>query len=157
MIVYDLRCGGGHVFEAWFKNSAAYDALAAAGHVACPHCGDTQVAKAPMAPNIATQKAAAPIPATTTPAMPSQAAAKTAVMGTPMADHMRRFLQEMRQHVEQNFDYVGKEFAEEARKIHYGEADPRPIYGEATANESAALREEGVEFLEIPLPRKVDG
>jgi hypothetical protein len=161
MIVYDLRCGAGHVFEAWFKSSAAFDELAAAGLVTCPHCGDVNVVKAPMAPNIATHKAepapAAPMPAPS-PGVMARAVAggKTAVMGPAMAEHVQRFLAEVRNHVEANFDYVGRGFAEEARKIHYGETTPRPIYGEASPSEAEALKDEGIDFLELPLPRKPD-
>lgn len=156
MIVYDVRCGTGHVFEAWFKSSAAFDELASAGLVTCPHCGDADVVKAPMAPNISTHKADVPsAPAVKRPSS-AAAAAKTAVMGPAMAEHVQRFMAEVRSHVEENFDYVGKGFAEEARKIHYGETDPRPIYGEASPGEAAALKDEGVEFLEFPLPRKPD-
>ncbi|RIK94830.1 MAG: DUF1178 domain-containing protein [Proteobacteria bacterium] len=156
MIVFDLKCGAGHVFEAWFNNSDSYAAQAAAGQLSCPSCGNTEVVKAPMAPNISTHKAVAPAPAAPAQANVSARTAKTAVMGPAMAEHVQRFMAEVRHHVEENFDYVGKGFAEEARKIHYGETDPRPIYGEASPGEAAALKDEGVDFLELPLPRKPD-
>ncbi len=154
MIVFDLKCGAGHIFEAWFNNSESYAAQAAAGQLACPSCGNTEVVKAPMAPNIATGAQAPEKPAL--PAAAAGAAVHAAYAGQDVKAHFKRFLEEVKTHVEENFDYVGKEFAEEARKIHYGEEESRPIYGEATAAESAALRDEGIDFLEIPLLRKAD-
>ena len=152
MIVFDLKCGAGHVFEAWFNNSESFAAQSAAGQLACPSCGNTEVVKAPMAPNIAT---GAPAPEKlTVPTAP--AAMHAAYAGQDVKVHVKRFLEEVKTHVEQNFEYVGKGFAEEARKIHYGEEPGRPIYGEATPAESTALRDEGIDFMELPLPRKSD-
>jgi hypothetical protein len=135
MILFELKCSSDHHFEAWFRDGAAYDAQAAAGGITCPECGDTRIAKAPMAPRIARRDAGE-----------EQArATRSAVM---------RQLAELRQSVEKNCDYVGPRFAEEARKIHYGETDPRGIYGEATPTEAEALNEEGVAFQRVPwLPR----
>lgn len=150
MIVFDLKCGSGHVFEAWFNNSETFATQAAAGQLACPSCGNTEVVKAPMAPRIATgAKAPQAI------AVPA-AAVQAAYAKEDVKAHFKRFLEEVKAHVEHNFDYVGKEFAEEARKIHYGEETARSIYGEATPAESAALRDEGIDFMELPLPRKAD-
>lgn len=134
MILYDLRCHEGHVFEAWFKDSAAYDKQAAASRIDCPHCGSTQVEKAPMAPNLARSRETRP---------------------TDKAAAVRQALQEVRKHVEETCDYVGERFPEEARRIHYGEADPRGIYGESSPDEAKSLEEEGVKFQRIPwLPRE---
>lgn len=137
MIVFNLRCGHDHRFEAWFRSSEAYEAQVAAGEVACPACGDTAVSKAPMAPRLATKRGGdAPDPA------------------AEFAGKMRRALAELRDHVEKNADYVGERFPEEARRIHYGETEPRAIYGEASSDEATALKEEGVEVARIPwLPR----
>ncbi len=126
MIVFDLKCADGHVFEAWFRNGETFDAQAAAGEVACPVCGDTVVAKAPMAPNVARKERA-------------REAAQAA-----------RKLQALREHVENTCEHVGERFPEEARKIHYGEVDKRGIYGEASLDEARALNEEGVEFGWLP-------
>ena len=128
MILFDLRCKDGHGFEAWFRDSAAYDDQAAAGDLACPVCGSAQVSKALMAP---------------------------AVISRPKIDagqaaEMMRVWRGVQHHIEKNFDHVGPKFAEEARKIHYGEVDPRGIYGEATTEESHELAEEGIEFGRIP-------
>ena len=131
MIVFDLKCGRDHVFEAWFKDSETFDAQAAAGDVPCPACGDTEIGKAIMAPRLNTGEG-----------NKEAAAAKFAML--------HQALRDMRKEVEGNCDYVGAEFPEEARKIHYGEAESRNIYGEATADEAEELADEGVEFQKIP-------
>lgn len=140
MILYDLRCKDGHQFEAWFRDSAAYDKQRKASAVLCPLCGSKKVEKAMMAPAVA--KGARGEPAQVPAAAPSPEQAK-------LAEAMQ-MLRALRQQVEANCDYVGPRFAEEARKIHYREVDPRAIYGEATREESEALQEEGVEFGSIP-------
>ncbi|WP_298723833.1 DUF1178 family protein [uncultured Ferrovibrio sp.] len=136
MIKYELKCRKDHVFEAWFYDSATYDKQAAGGKVVCPVCGSRKVTKAPMAPRIGRSKA-------------DQAAEEV-----KRAAAARRLLAELRDHVEKNADYVGDRFAEEARRIHYGETDPRSIYGEASPDEARELVEEGVDVAIIPwLPR----
>src|SRR5829696_2160418 len=129
MILFTLRCTSGHEFEAWFRDGDGFEAQQKASEIACPDCGDTQVEKALMAPNIARSRKNSP------PNSPAQ---------------MRAALVELRRQVETNCDYVGERFAEEARKIHYGEADPHAIYGEATTEESRELTEEGIAFGRIP-------
>ena len=134
MILFDLRCSHGHAFEAWFRDGATYDRQAAAGAIACAVCGDTAVSKALMAPAVATGGARLD---------PERAAA---AMQT---------LRKVQDHIEQNFDHVGPQFAEEARKMHYGEAAKRSIYGEATQTEAKELRDEGIPVGQIPwLPRQ---
>ena len=128
MIRFSLRCGSGHEFDAWFRNGDLYEAQQHAGEISCPECGDTQVQKGLMAPNIGKVREQPPM----TPA------------------RMRQMLVALRQQVETHCDYVGPQFAEEARKIHYGEVDPRGIYGEASAEESRELADEGIEFGQIP-------
>lgn len=137
MIVFDLRCRKEHVFEAWFKDSAAFEQQAADGKVLCPVCGSKKVEKAPMAPNLSTGKRDQDSP-------PEKMVQFMKAMG------------ELRRHVEENCDYVGDKFAEEARKIHYGESDPHNIYGEATKEEAQELSEEGVEFQKIPWAPRED-
>ena len=135
MILFDLRCAKGHVFEAWFRDNASYDSQAKAGAVSCPACGSRKVEKAPMAPRI------------------GKGGEVKSQMATELAD-MKRELQELRAKVESNCDYVGPKFAEEARRIHHGEVAHRDIYGEATDEEAKELTDEGVEFARIPwLPR----
>lgn len=138
MILFELKCTADHRFEAWFRDGAAYEAQIGAQAVSCPLCGDTGVSKAPMAPSIARPRAAA-----------------EAAERQRLAEAMKQ-LAEVRRAVEENCDYVGERFAEEARRIHYGETDPRGIYGETTAAEAEALQEEGVTFARIPWLQRGD-
>lgn len=141
MIVYDLRCRKSHRFEAWFRDSAAYDAQAAAGKVTCPTCGSRRVEKAPMAPRVAK-------------ARDGSVAARE--HDAKVHGALLRAAREIRRQVEENCDYVGPDFAEEARKIHYGETDPRGIYGETSDDEARTLREEGVAFKRVIWPARHD-
>ena len=134
MILFDLKCGEGHVFEAWFRNSGAYEAQAAASEIACPICGDIRIAKAPMAPRIGKSR---------------QEVEKTETAALRRAEVMRELV-ELRRKVEEKCDYVGDRFAEEARRIHYGEIEKRDIYGEATETETTELKEEGIMVEQIP-------
>jgi hypothetical protein len=134
MILFDLKCGEGHVFEAWFRNSGAYEAQAAASEIACPICGDIRIAKAPMAPRIGKSR---------------QEVEKTETAALLRAEVMRELV-ELRRKVEEKCDYVGDRFAEEARRIHYGEIEKRDIYGEATETETTELKEEGIVVERIP-------
>ena len=136
MIRYQLQCDKSHSFDSWFRDSAAYDSLSVAGAVSCPVCGSATVEKQLMAPAIgksATKTDDAP---------PSQAMA--------LAGEQLRQLRELRRQIEANADYVGPAFAEEARKIHYGETDSRNIYGETSAEDARELHEEGIDFAAIP-------
>ncbi|PWC53431.1 DUF1178 family protein [Azospirillum sp. TSO22-1] len=149
MILFELKCASDHRFEAWFRDGAAYDAQAAAGTIACPLCGDTQVGKAPMAPRIAKRRGEPAEPAKVVPA-PEGGNEKAVALQSEVLQQ----LGELRRAVEENCDYVGDRFAEEARRIHYGETDPRGIYGEASAKDVAELKDEGVTIHRIPwLPR----
>ncbi len=144
MILYQLQCEAEHSFEAWFRNSAAYDEQAERGLLSCPACGSSKISKSLMAPRIGgTRQNAQPEPA------PSKAGAKQ-VQVSPEAAALRRQLLELRAKIEDSCDYVGPRFAEEARKIHYGESDPKGIYGETSAEEAKALEDEGIEFGAVP-------
>lgn len=152
MILFELKCTADHRFEAWFRDGAAYDAQAAAGTIACPVCGDTGVTKAPMAPRIVKSRSR-PAPEKSEPGAP-QGGGGTEKAPQDVQGEVMRQLAELRRAVETNCDYVGDRFAEEARRIHYGETDPRGIYGEATPGDVAELKEEGVTIRRIPwLPR----
>jgi hypothetical protein len=152
MIVFDLKCRKDHVFEAWFQDSASFAEQVEGGKVLCPVCGSRKVAKALMAPNVAKTKGRA---AARLPEGAGSGDAGIAVAETEKAGELRRMLRDLRDHVEKNCDYVGGEFAEEARKIHYGEADPRGIYGETSDSDAKALKEEGIEVARVPwLPRE---
>ncbi len=134
MIVYQLRCPDGHDFEAWFRDSTAYDRQRKARKVDCPICGSTKVEKAPMAPRLARNRDG------------GKANADAGETTRRLLDAARQ----IRDHVEHNCDYVGERFAEEARRIHYGETDPRGIYGEASEKDAGELKEEGVKFARVP-------
>jgi hypothetical protein len=145
MIVYELRCSKGHGFEGWFRDAAAFDRQAAAGKVACAVCGDSKVAKAPMAPRLAKRRGDAPRDAGPGVAAPA---------AEPSAEALK-LLGELRKKVESECDYVGERFAEEARRIHYGETEQRGIYGEASDEQAKELGEEGIEVRKVPwLPRR---
>ena len=124
MIAYQLKCRNGHSFEGWFKDSAAFDGQAADGKLSCPSCNSKKVEKAVMAPAIAGKAR-------------EQAQARAA-------------LRAMRKTVLENAEHVGGAFPEEARKIHYGETEERPIYGEASMDEVESLVDEGIEVAPMP-------
>lgn len=145
MILYRLRCKDDHEFEGWFRNADAFDAQRASGTLECPVCGSAEIGKALMAPSIARGRAETPAPA------PAEMQAMHPA--AQQAAELKRQLRALRRVVEENCDYVGDRFAEEARRIHYGEVDPRGIYGESTPEESARLRDEGIEFGSVPWVR----
>ncbi|MBE7201978.1 MAG: DUF1178 family protein [Parafilimonas terrae] len=145
MIRYSLVCEAGHGFESWFPSSDSYDAQVARGLVACPVCDSIKVGKALMVPSVARtdrERAAAP--------QPTQAAAPVTLVAEPERQ-VRAMLRALREHVVAHSEHVGARFPEEARKIHYGEAEGRPIYGEASPAEARALIDEGIEVAALPL------
>lgn len=155
MIVFDLACQDhGHRFEGWFRSSQDFAAQQERGLVTCPQCGSAQVAKAPMAPNLArkgNQIAAArpvpgqqPEPAATAPVAGGPLPPKAAAMLQAMAQLQAEALKESR--------WVGTGFAETSRAIHYGEQAAEPIHGQATAEEALELIEEGIELMPLPFP-----
>ncbi len=147
MICYRLRCADGHGFEGWFRDSGAFGQQAAAGLISCPQCGATQVEQALMAPAIRSsrkQEAAPP-------------AASAVQVAGEIPDALRALLQRTRAEIERQCDDVGQRFAEEARRIHHGEAEARGIYGHATEAERETLRDEGIEFSSIPWLDRADG
>jgi hypothetical protein len=135
MIRYKLRCESEHEFEAWFRSSADYKK----GATACPVCGSKKVEKAVMAPAVGLSTASE-----------APEKVKLAAAPDPRQKAMREALKELRRHVTENAEYVGGRFAEEARKMHYNETEPRAIYGEATSEEAKELSEEGIEFQPLP-------
>jgi hypothetical protein len=159
MIRYRLKCEKRHEFEAWFSSAAAFDRQAKRGQVSCPRCGTSKVEKTIMAPSVVrgamrtraakapekeppSASAAAPSP----PPQPAQGDLHRVAAHGPLAAAMRT----LRAEIEAKSEYVGPRFPEEARKIHYEEAPPRGIYGEATREEAQALSEEGIEFFPLP-------
>jgi hypothetical protein len=157
MIHYDLRCSQEHGFDGWFKDSTAYEKLAKRGLVECPHCGDTKVERALMRPAVATRRAALPAPEASPAAARQPVPTPATVAGGPLPDHMRAMLQRMRSEVENHCDYVGPQFADEARKMHRGESDKRGIYGETSPEQAEALADEGIEVSRIPWVPRADG
>ncbi len=154
MIHYQLLCAASHEFDGWFKDSANFERQAKRGLISCPVCANTKVTRALMAPRLGRRgmviehDTAAPVVAPeAAPAVPMQA-------GGVMPDQVRAVLHKLRAEVEKNCDYVGPDFASEARRIHNGEAEPRGIYGESTEAEAEALADDGIGVARIPwLPR----
>ena len=142
MIRYALACDAGHGFDSWFRSSDDFDMQAQRGLVSCPHCGSAQVLKQIMAPRLARTDRDEP-------AAPSEAAPVALV--DEKAQALRAMVAEFRKHLAANSEDVGGRFAEEARKIHYGECEARTIHGQATGEEAKALAEEGVGFLPLPV------
>lgn len=153
MIRYTLVCEQSHGFESWFKNSDVFDRQVAGKLLACPVCGSAEVQKAVMAPAIAARskrRAAAP-PSPEEDAPPASVQEKTPMaMLSERERELREKLRELRDHLVKNADYVGHDFPEQARRMHYGETERRSIYGEASPDEAAALSEEGIEFHPLP-------
>jgi hypothetical protein len=155
MIRYTLRCEREHTFESWFQDSAAYDSQAKRKLVSCPVCESVKIEKAIMAPRIVGKKGRErmePVPAPATPAAEAPAAApgSTPLMMAQERE-LRAKLKELRDHIVKNADNVGEKFPNEARKMHYGEIEHRPIYGEASPEEAKSLIDEGVEVSPLPV------
>jgi hypothetical protein len=151
MIRYALRCDHDHAFESWFQSSSAYDSQVKRKLVSCPTCGSMKVEKAIMAPRIVGKKGrerAAPTSSEPTETLP-QATSTPLVMAQER--ELRAKLKELRDHIVKNADNVGESFPNEARKMHYGEIEHRPIYGEASPDEARALIDEGVEVSPLPV------
>lgn len=144
MKVLNLQCSHAHAFEGWFASEDDFQGQLARGLVECPLCGDAQVAKMPSAPRLnlgALEPAAAP---------------KQEVVSAPNAQLQAAWMQMVRQVMASTED-VGAKFAEEARKIHYGESEERGIRGQATREETQELLEEGISVLPLPLPKGLKG
>ena len=158
MIHYQLRCGGGHAFDGWFRDSAAFEQQSAAGLATCPVCGDGDVRRALMAPALG-KKGRAPPAQTEAPVSPpaTPPAPVAPVMGGALPDGLRAMLQKMRSEVEKRCDYVGPEFAAEARRIHSGEREKRGIYGEASPEDAERLADDGIDVAQIPWVPRADG
>lgn len=135
MIRFSLVCTRDHTFDAWFRSNDDFEAQKKRGFVECPDCGSNRVEKALMAPAVSTGR-------------------KREKMALAMGDAQKRAVAELKalsQKLRENAEYVGDRFADEARRIHFGETDPRGIYGEATPEEARSLAEDGVEFMPIPV------
>ncbi len=136
MISFNIRCENGHVFEAWFNNSTAYEEQSASGKVVCPDCGNSSVKKAPMSPRV------------------NMGTSRPSATNVPPVAAIREMISEIHRHVSENTEDVGENFAEEARRIHYGETEERGIRGEASDDEVQDLEEEDINVYRLPnLPR----
>ena len=147
MIRYTLRCDKDHSFESWFQNSAAYDSQVKRKLVSCPACGSTKVEKAIMAPRIVGKKGRSKAPVEA----PAEApASESTSLMMAQERELRAKIKELRDHIVKNADNVGEKFPNEARAMHYGDKEHRPIYGEASPEEARALVDEGVEVSPLP-------
>ncbi|MFD1913088.1 DUF1178 family protein [Halodurantibacterium flavum] len=141
MIRFTLKCANDHAFESWFQSGNAFDTLRSQGQLTCPSCGSIRVDKALMAPAVSTSEKVPP--------------AEAGPLPVPAPDPRQEALAALRRHIEANSDYVGMNFAAEARAMHSGEAPSRPIHGEAKLEEAKALLEEGVPVAPLPfLPQR---
>ncbi|MFN8894826.1 MAG: DUF1178 family protein [Betaproteobacteria bacterium] len=152
MKVFDLRCRHDHAFEGWFASDDDFQTQLARGLVRCPLCDDAEVRRLPSAPRLNLSGAQAPVPAQAPAA--TEASSAQAVMRP--GDLQAAWLQAVRELVEKTED-VGERFAEEARRIHYGETSQRGIRGQASPEERHARREEGIETVAIPMPAALKG
>lgn len=139
MIRYALKCANDHQFESWFQSADAFDKVKAANMVACPNCGDTSISKAIMAPKVRTTRGAAETPADE-PSKPLSTA----------VTEQEKALAKLKSEIEANSEYVGMNFAKEARAIHDGDSPARAIYGEAKPEEAKSLVEDGVPVAHLP-------
>lgn len=156
MIRYALRCEKGHAFESWFQSSAAYESQHKRKLVSCPTCDSTKVEKAIMAPRLTKKGNAKPAAAAT----PQPAAPETVVTEAASTEvvplistqerELRAKLRELRDHIVSKADNVGESFPTEARKMHYGDIEHRPIYGEASLEEARDLIDEGIDVAPLP-------
>ena len=157
MIHYQLRCGQSHGFDGWFNDSASFEKQAKRGLIECPECGATDIERALMAPALAKRDAtAAPAEAPSPPAESPPTTPEKVASGRVPAQ-MLAALQRIRAEVEKHCDYVGPNFAEQARAMHRGEIEPKGIYGETTDEQAETLAEEGVSVTKIPWVPRADG
>lgn len=132
MIVFDLQCSSGHIFEGWFKDGQAYEEQKEKNLISCPICNDTGISKLPSAFAVRSSSGAK---------ISSEHRAELAAIGKKIADFM-----------DKNFENVGCDFAKEALKIHYGVSEPRNIRGSSSPEEEKTLEKEGIPFFKLPIP-----
>lgn len=152
MIVFDLHCSEGHRFEGWFGSSSDYEDQCARGLVTCPHCGSAEIGKAPMAPAVPAKSNASK--AVVEPST-AQAGEARPVANKPMPAEVQKAMEALAKAQEAALEkstWVGKDFAEQSRKMHYGERDEAPIHGEASLEEAKSLIDDGVPVAPLPFP-----
>jgi hypothetical protein len=176
MKVLNLQCAGMHTFEGWFGSEEDYQSQRESGLVACPMCANTEVRKLPSAPRLnlgaAEPRATKPIsqeegpvpgsadaPAASVPSQPTanELASNLAQVHPEAAEMVQEAWMKMVKHVIANTEDVGQNFAEEARKMHYGESEERNIRGQASTEETKDLLEEGIEVMPLPVPDALKG
>lgn len=145
MIQYALKCADGHTFDSWFQSAAAYDKLVMTGLLTCAICGNGHIEKAIMTPRVRTGRNK-----TAGPEVPAEGVAEKPVSLSEPASPAEQMMAELRKKVEENSDYVGKDFASQARAMHDGDVPLRSIYGEARADEAKQLIEDGVPVAPLP-------
>lgn len=170
MIHYTLCCNNGHRFDGWFQSSDAFETQRAGGQLVCPHCGSVEVDRALMAPAVRTRAAPESAPrcepsdeapakpgvdGEVIPPQPERRPAQPVVLTDEQTTQLRAAAEAFRQAIQEHATNVGKQFPEEARRIHYGEADERAIYGQASLDDVEELLDEGIEVM--PLPGLVGG
>ena len=134
MIRYDLVCENEHFFESWFKDSKSYQKQLEAEEIACPKCNNSNISKSLMAPGI-----------------PKKTNTKNGnVIANSSSSSINNAIRKIRDEIKKNSEYVGDQFPEEARKIHYNEAEMRSIYGKASKKEITELVDEGIDIIQIP-------
>ena len=142
MILFDLKCENNHTFEGWFASNSNYEEQLKKKMIVCPYCNSTKIQKSLMAPNINTKSNS----------KKSKKNNKKKLAQNNLENQIKKF----RKYIEKNTDNVGKNFAEEARKIYYGETKSRSIRGESTEKEAQELAEEGIPFSQLPWHSKED-
>jgi hypothetical protein len=150
MIRYTLRCEKDHAFESWFQSSSAYDSQVKRKLVTCPACGSAKVEKAIMAPRIVGKKGRERAAAVPAPGAAETPATESTSLMMAQERELRAKIKELRDHIVKNADNVGERFPNEARAMHYGDKEHRPIYGEASPEEARSLIDEGVEVSPLP-------
>jgi hypothetical protein len=148
MIKYALQCDGGHGFESWFPDSASYDTQAKRGFVSCPVCGSAKVEKQIMAPRVRASEERRAL--SKRKPVPAEAPPQAMAMLSEEAQKVRAMIRELHEQVKANTEDVGDRFADEARKIHYGEVEEKAIRGQASFEEAKELHEEGIGILPLP-------
>lgn len=169
MKVLDLQCSQSHSFEGWFGSQDDYDAQRARGMVTCPVCNDSDIVKKLSAPRLNLGHAAATGQASSSSSVPGDAALQSTAGAPPpvspnwtssdvrSVQQLQAAMLHMVRHVMAHTEDVGPQFAEEARKMHYGEKEERSIRGQATREETEALMEEGIDVVPLPLPEHLKG
>ena len=139
MIKFDLKCINDHIFEASFDDSSSFENQRKKKLIQCPYCNNSKISKSIMAPNITSK---------------SNNSKKLKRSQERIYANYNQQVKKLKKEIEKNYTYVGNKFPEEARKIHYGEKEDKPIYGEATEKESKDLIEEGIPLIRLPFEKK---